>query len=110
MHRCRGTLQLVTLVAWAPMSLLFYKGTAFPAKYKVGAFIAFHGSWNRTSEPQEDFRVVFQPLANGAASGTYETFADGFAAVIPTQLQAWHAQASPTRTRCRPRWRVVCHR
>jgi glucose/arabinose dehydrogenase len=50
-----------------------------PAKYKGGAFIAFHGSWNRAPEPQAGFRVVFQPLSGGKASGQYETFADGFA-------------------------------
>lgn len=64
---------------WAPDALMFYTGSAFPAKYKSGAFIAFHGSWNRAPEPQAGFRVVFQPLASGKAAGAYETFADGFA-------------------------------
>lgn len=64
---------------WAPDALLFYTGSAFPAKYKSGAFIAFHGSWNRAPEPQAGYRVVFQPLANGKAAGAYETFADAFA-------------------------------
>jgi glucose/arabinose dehydrogenase len=32
---------------WAPDGLLFYTGSQFPARYKGGAFIAFHGSWNR---------------------------------------------------------------
>lgn len=65
---------------WAPNGLLFYTGSAFPARYKNGAFIAFHGSWNRAPEPQAGFNVVFQPLSNGKASGKYEVFADGFAA------------------------------
>lgn len=64
---------------WAPMSLLFYTGTQFPEKYRGGAFIAFHGSWNRAPEPQEGYRVVFVPFAAGQATGAYETFADGFA-------------------------------
>ncbi|MEO5904975.1 MAG: PQQ-dependent sugar dehydrogenase [Gemmatimonadaceae bacterium] len=64
---------------WAPMSLMFYTGTAFPERYRNGAFIAFHGSWNRAPRPQAGYRVVFQPLVNGAESGPYETFADGFA-------------------------------
>src|SRR5690606_40641027 len=42
---------LVALPAhWGPNALLFYSGTgpaAFPAEYRGGAFIAFHGSWNR---------------------------------------------------------------
>jgi glucose/arabinose dehydrogenase len=63
---------------WAPNALLFYTGSSFPAKYKNGAFIAFHGSWNRAPEPPGGYNVVFQPLANGRASGAYEIFADGF--------------------------------
>ena len=64
---------------WAPMSSLFYTGRQFPARYRGGVFIAFHGSWNRAPEPQEGYRVVFQPMADGRPSGAYETFADGFA-------------------------------
>lgn len=64
---------------WAPMSLLFYNGAAFPAKYRNGAFIAFHGSWNRAPQPQAGFRLVFVPLSGGKQNGNYETFADGFA-------------------------------
>lgn len=62
----------------APNGLLFYTGTQFPEKYKNGAFIAFHGSWNRAPEPQEGFYVVFQPFVNGKPSGDWEIFADGF--------------------------------
>jgi glucose/arabinose dehydrogenase len=81
---------------WAPMSLVFYTGSAFPAKYREGAFIAFHGSWNRAPEPQEGYRVVFQPLTNGAPSGAFETFADGFAGVPPAQVQPGTAKHRPT--------------
>ncbi len=64
---------------WAPNALMFYTGAQFPAKYRSGAFIAFHGSWNRAPEPQGGFNVVFQPLdAAGKAGGRYEVFADGF--------------------------------
>ena len=75
---------------WAPMSLLFYRGSQFPARYRDGAFIAFHGSWNRAPETQEGYRVVFQPLASGASSGTSETFADGFAGANRTPAGATH--------------------
>ena len=81
---------------WAPMSLLFYRGSAFPARYRDGAFIAFHGSWNRAPEPQAGYRVVFQPMTNGAASGAFETFADGFAGVSGQQLQPGTAKHRPT--------------
>jgi glucose/arabinose dehydrogenase len=64
---------------WAPDGLLFYTGTLFPARYRNGAFIAFHGSWNRAPGPQGGYQVVFQPLSSGKASGAYESFANGFA-------------------------------
>lgn len=63
---------------WAPNALLFYTGKMFPAKYRNGAFIAFHGSWNRSPLPQAGYKVVFVPFKNGKPSGTYEVFADGF--------------------------------
>ena len=63
---------------WAPDDLTFYLANQFPAKYRGGAFIAFHGSWNRRN--MDGYRVVFVPFgANGAPNGSYETFADGFA-------------------------------
>ncbi|RFZ84851.1 sorbosone dehydrogenase [Mucilaginibacter terrenus] len=62
----------------APNGLLFYTGSQFPEKYKNGAFIAFHGSWNRAPEPQAGYFVVFQPMKNGKADGNYEVFANGF--------------------------------
>ncbi len=64
---------------WAPNGLLFYTGMSFPERYREGAFIAFHGSWNRAPLPQAGYKVVFQPFADGAPTGTFETFADGFA-------------------------------
>ena len=62
----------------APNGLLFYTGNKFPEKYKNGAFIAFHGSWNRAPEPQAGFFVVFVPFKNGMPTGKWEVFADGF--------------------------------
>ncbi|HUO92444.1 MAG TPA: PQQ-dependent sugar dehydrogenase [Rhizomicrobium sp.] len=64
---------------WAPNDLLIYHGNKFPAGYRGGAFIAFHGSWNRAPDPQQGYDVVFQPLADGKASGPYVVFANGFA-------------------------------
>jgi glucose/arabinose dehydrogenase len=63
----------------APNGLLFYTGGQFPEKYKHGAFIAFHGSWNRAPEPQKGFFVVFVPFKDGKPSGDWEVFADNFA-------------------------------
>ena len=64
---------------WAPNGLAFYSGDAFPEAYRGGAFIGFHGSWNRAPEPQGGYNVVFQPFAGGKPSGDYQVFADGFA-------------------------------
>jgi glucose/arabinose dehydrogenase/mono/diheme cytochrome c family protein len=73
---------------WAPNDLLLYSGDQFPAAYRGGAFIAFHGSWNRAPFPQAGYNVVFQPLADGKASGPYVVFADGFAGAIEEPGQA----------------------
>ncbi len=66
---------------WAPNDLLFYTGDQFPEHYQNGAFIAFHGSWNRAPEEQEGYRVTFVPFDGEEPSGEHETFADGFAGV-----------------------------
>ncbi|HTE26421.1 PQQ-dependent sugar dehydrogenase [Flavitalea sp.] len=63
----------------APDGLLFYTGNMFPEKYKNGAFIAFHGSWNRAPEKQKGYFVAFVPFLNGKPNGAWEIFADNFA-------------------------------
>ena len=63
---------------WAPDDVLLYDGKEFPARFRGGAFIAFHGSWNRAPFPQAGYNVAFQPLADGA-NARCEVFADGFA-------------------------------
>jgi glucose/arabinose dehydrogenase/mono/diheme cytochrome c family protein len=75
---------------WAPNDLLLYSGHQFPTAYQGGAFIAFHGSWNRAPLPQGGYNVVFQPLADGKASGPFVVFADGFAGAIKEPGQAAH--------------------
>ncbi len=64
---------------WAPNGLVIYAGRQFPASYRGGAFIAFHGSWNRSPFPQQGYDLVFQPLDAGKPSGGCVIFADGFA-------------------------------
>jgi len=75
---------------WAPNGLLFYTGNQFPEKYKNGAFIAFHGSWNRAPDPQQGYTVVFLPFKDGMPSGDYEVFADGFAGPRKTPGDSAH--------------------
>ncbi|HEV3222034.1 MAG TPA: PQQ-dependent sugar dehydrogenase [Puia sp.] len=76
----------------APDGLVFYTGNMFPEKYRHGAFIAFHGSWNRAPEKQKGYFVVFQPFKNGKPYGNWEVFADNFAGSdnISSPAQALH--------------------
>jgi glucose/arabinose dehydrogenase len=78
---------------WAPVDLMFYTGNQFPAKYRGGAFIAFHGSWNRT--PQAGYNVTFQPFTSGKASGMFEVFADGFTGKSTPLTNPGDASARP---------------
>ena len=80
---------------WAPLDLHFYTGTQLPTKYRGGAFISFHGSWNRAPGMQAGGKIVFQPFANGAPSGRYEIFADGFAGLPPEEIQPNRAKHRP---------------
>jgi glucose/arabinose dehydrogenase/mono/diheme cytochrome c family protein len=75
---------------WAPNDLVIYSGTQFPTPYRQGMFIAFHGSWNRAPAPQAGYNVVYQPMANGAVSGDYVVFADGFAGASMDPSSADH--------------------
>lgn len=63
---------------FAPNDLFFYTGKQFPARYKNGAFIAFHGSTIRAPYPQGGYFVAFVPMKDGKPSADWEVFADGF--------------------------------
>lgn len=60
----------------ASLGLAFYKAGNFPEKYKNGAFIGQHGSWNRSQ--LSGYKVVFVPFSNGKPSGNPEDFLTGF--------------------------------
>ena len=60
----------------ASLGLAFYDASAFPARYRGGAFIGQHGSWNR--EPRSGYQVVFVPFAAGRPSGVMEPVLSGF--------------------------------
>jgi glucose/arabinose dehydrogenase len=59
----------------APNGLLFYTGSAFPAKYRNGAFVAFHGN---SAELKKGYLVGFVPFQHNKPSGKWEVFADNF--------------------------------
>lgn len=65
---------------WSPDGMVFYNGDQFPERYRGGAFVAFHGGFNRAPQPNQGFQVQFVPFGeDGTPSGPAETFADGFA-------------------------------
>lgn len=60
----------------ASLGLAFYTKDAFPAKYKNGAFVGQHGSWNRAKI--SGYKVIFVPFKDGKPSGKPEDFLTGF--------------------------------
>ena len=65
---------------WAPNGLHFYTGRQFPDRYRHGAFVAFHGGFDRAPLPNEGYQVQFVPFdQRGEPAGPAEKFADGFA-------------------------------
>ena len=85
--RCSGTEDPILAFPghWAPNDLIFYDGDQFPERYREGAFIAFHGSWNRAPLEQKGFNVIFAPFEYGRPVGDYEVFADSFAGAAPIE-------------------------
>ncbi len=61
----------------ASLGFTFYTHDTFPEKYKNGAFVGQHGSWNR--DPLSGYKVVFVPFVNGEPQ-TPEDFLTGFIA------------------------------
>ncbi|WP_027125230.1 PQQ-dependent sugar dehydrogenase [Gelidibacter mesophilus] len=61
----------------ASLGFTFYDATAFPEKYRNGAFVGQHGSWNRSV--LSGYKVVFIPFENGAPKPA-EDFLTGFIA------------------------------
>lgn len=60
----------------APMQMLFYTGSQFPAEYKNDAFVAFRGSWNRV--PPSGYEVVRIRFDQSGNPTKFEPFLTGF--------------------------------
>jgi glucose/arabinose dehydrogenase len=65
----------------APLALTFYEAPAasiatFPAEFQGDAFVALHGSWNRSK--RTGYKVIRIHLQNGVPTGTYQDFMTGF--------------------------------
>jgi len=60
----------------ASLCMTFYTGEQFPREYRLDAFAAEHGSWNRAR--RTGYKVIRVPFKDGKATGEYEDFLVGF--------------------------------
>jgi glucose/arabinose dehydrogenase len=60
----------------ASLGLAFYEADLLPPRYRDGAFVAQHGSWNR--KPLAGYRVIYVPFAEGEPAGRPADVLTGF--------------------------------
>jgi glucose/arabinose dehydrogenase len=60
----------------APLGMTFYTGQTLPAAYHGGAFVAEHGSWDRTE--LNGYKIVYVPFVGGRPSGMAQDVVTGF--------------------------------
>jgi glucose/arabinose dehydrogenase len=77
----------------AAVGLTFYTGTQFPERYRNGAFVGLHGSWNRSK--LSGYRVAFIPFQNGKPSGPVEDFLTGWIITDGNPGSTWGRPVSP---------------
>jgi glucose/arabinose dehydrogenase len=70
----------------AVLDFTFYAGTQFPQEYRGGAFLALHGSWNRSK--RVGYSVVFVPFRDGKPSGEPREFLTGWM-ISPESEEVW---------------------
>jgi glucose/arabinose dehydrogenase len=70
----------------AVLDFVFYTGKQFPEKYRGGAFLALHGSWNRSK--RVGYSVVFVPFKAAKPSGAKEDFLTGWM-LSPDKREVW---------------------
>ena len=70
----------------APITMQFYTGSMFPERYRGGAFVALHGSWNR--DQRTGYKIIHVPFKNGQPSGGYDDFVIGWAP-DPDSREVW---------------------
>ena len=68
------------------LDLLFYTGDQFPEKYRGGAFVALHGSWNRSK--RTGYKIVFIPYKDGKPLSGPEDFLTGWM-LSPDRPEVW---------------------
>jgi glucose/arabinose dehydrogenase len=80
----------------APMDIAFYNAAKFPAAYRGGAFIAFHGSGGGDPNGHDDgYNVMFVPIDTSGKAGAPQVFAEGFAGATHEAKNGKRAQYRP---------------
>ncbi len=79
-----GDVQLGAHVA--VLDFLFYTGKQFPAEYQGGAFLALHGSWNRSQRVGQS--IAFIPFKNAKPAGEMRQFLTGWM-LAPDKREVW---------------------
>jgi glucose/arabinose dehydrogenase len=70
----------------AVLDAIFYTGKQFPAEYRDGAFLAFHGSWNRAKRVGQS--IAFIPFKNAKPAGPVREFLTGWM-LSPDSPNVW---------------------
>jgi glucose/arabinose dehydrogenase len=70
----------------AVLDFIFYTGKQFPREYQGGAFLAYHGSWNRAK--RLGYMVAFVPFKDGKPAGDQKEFLTGFM-LGPDEKEVW---------------------
>jgi glucose/arabinose dehydrogenase len=60
----------------ASLGITFYNGSMFPHAWNGDAFVALHGSWNRSR--RTGYKVIRIPMQNGQPVGGYDDFVVGW--------------------------------
>jgi glucose/arabinose dehydrogenase len=70
----------------AVLDFIFYTGKQFPAEYRDGAILAFHGSWNRSKRVGQS--IAFVPFKNGKPAGPPREIVTGWM-LSPDSPNVW---------------------
>ena len=70
----------------AVLDFIFYTGKMFPKQYQGGAFLALHGSWNRSK--RVGYSVVYAPFKGGKPTGEIEDVLTGWM-LSPDKREVW---------------------
>lgn len=70
----------------AVLDFIFYTGDNFPKDYRGDAYLALHGSWNRTE--RRGYKIVRVPFENGQPAGGPEDFLTGWL-ISPQSRDVW---------------------